>query len=187
MRAAIQEDPFATDEELAQRFKVSVQTVRLDRLELGIPELRQRMQDVARQVYSKVRSVSTGEVIGELVDVELGRTGLSILDTHEGMGFQRTRIIRGHYIFAQANSLAVAIVDAPVALTGSAEVRFVRPVFVGERIVAKASVSKTEGRRFSVDVSSRVNDEEVFRGKFAVFALDEDELVMRKDGDKNRG
>ena len=35
-------DPLQTDEALAQRFGVSVQTIRLDRLELGLPEMRER-------------------------------------------------------------------------------------------------------------------------------------------------
>lgn len=33
----VKEKPFLTDEELAQKLGVSVQTIRLDRLELGIP------------------------------------------------------------------------------------------------------------------------------------------------------
>ena len=41
------ENPFATDEELAQKFGCSIQTIRLDRLELGIPEVRERMKRVA--------------------------------------------------------------------------------------------------------------------------------------------
>lgn len=36
----VKEKPFLTDEELAKTLEVSVQTIRLDRLELGIPELR---------------------------------------------------------------------------------------------------------------------------------------------------
>ncbi|MDD3706223.1 MAG: DeoR family transcriptional regulator, partial [Clostridiaceae bacterium] len=35
----IKADPFLTDEELAENFNVSIQTIRLDRLELGVPEL----------------------------------------------------------------------------------------------------------------------------------------------------
>ena len=37
--------PFLTDEELATHFNVSVPTIRLDRLELGIPELRERIRN----------------------------------------------------------------------------------------------------------------------------------------------
>lgn len=163
-------DPFLTDEELARMFGVSVQTVRLDRLELGLPELRERMKKVASQVYAKVRSVGSGEVIGDLIEVNLGESGLSILDTVEGMGFARTKIVRGHHIFAQANSLAVAIIDAPVALTGSVEMRFLRPVTVGERLVAKAEVVAADGRRYVVEVQTKAGGDEVFWGRFVIFA-----------------
>ena len=44
-------DPFLTDEELSDIFHVSVQTIRLDRLELGIPELRERIKNVAEGNY----------------------------------------------------------------------------------------------------------------------------------------
>ena len=43
----IKNNPFITDEDLASEFTVSVQTIRLDRLELSIPELRERIKHVA--------------------------------------------------------------------------------------------------------------------------------------------
>ena len=48
LQETIREDPFITDEELAEKFSVSIQTIRLDRLELGIPELRERIKNVAQ-------------------------------------------------------------------------------------------------------------------------------------------
>lgn len=41
--------PFITDEELAGKFGVSIQTIRLDRLELSIPELRERIKTLQRK------------------------------------------------------------------------------------------------------------------------------------------
>ena len=41
----IENDPFLNDEELADKFDVSIQTIRLDRMELKIPELRERIND----------------------------------------------------------------------------------------------------------------------------------------------
>lgn len=43
----IEQNPFITDEALATRFRVSIQTIRLDRMELKIPELRERIKHVA--------------------------------------------------------------------------------------------------------------------------------------------
>lgn len=42
LRQLIADNPFITDQGLADRLGVSVQTVRLDRLELGIPDMRTR-------------------------------------------------------------------------------------------------------------------------------------------------
>ena len=67
----IKTDPFLTDEELAESFNVSIQTIRLDRLELGVPELRERIKSVAEDNYTKVRSLHGKEIFGELVDLNL--------------------------------------------------------------------------------------------------------------------
>ena len=40
LEAALIKNPFLTDAHLAEQFEVSIQTIRLDRLALGIPELR---------------------------------------------------------------------------------------------------------------------------------------------------
>lgn len=167
----ISQDPFLTDEELANLFYVSIPTVRLDRKELGIPEVRQRVKKVAEDSYSQVKSITYEEIIGELVDVELNVEGLSILEVTPEMIFHRTKIVRGHYIFAQANSLAVAIVDAEVALTGAARIRYKRPVYLGEKLVAKARVTSQVENRYSIVVSTKVGQEEVFLGKFVVVAV----------------
>lgn len=184
VRQVIEEDPFITDKELASLFGVSIQTVRLDRLELGIPESRERTRRLAEEATNKVRSVETGEVIGELIDVKLGEEGISILETAKDMAFQRTSIVRGHHIFAQANSLAVALVDAEVALTGTARVKYLRPVKAGERLVAKAEVLTRRGRRHVVKVTTKAGHEEVFIGEFTVFAVEEHESSSQ---DSRRG
>ena len=58
----VKEDPFMTDEDIADYFGVSVPTVRLDRLELGIPELRERIKEVASSNHQKVRALHVDEI-----------------------------------------------------------------------------------------------------------------------------
>jgi acyl-coenzyme A thioesterase PaaI-like protein len=77
-------------------------------------------------------------------------------------------------LFAQANSLAVAIVNAPVALTHTAGVRFLRPVRLGEKCVAYAKVIKKQPSRMQVDVRTKVNGEIVFQGIFDVVRFAEE-------------
>ncbi|MBX6378420.1 MAG: transcription factor FapR [Clostridia bacterium] len=167
LREKLRENPFLTDEELAAMFRVSVQTVRLDRLALGIPDLRARTQAVARQAYARVRSIGRGEIVGEVVDLDLGHGGISLLETTEAMAYTRTRIVRGHHLYAQAESLALAVLDAPAARVGVVNAKFRRPVVVGERLVAKATVLRNpEPGHHVVLVTIRSGQEPVFRGKF---------------------
>lgn len=173
LREKIRENPFLSDEELARTFAVSIQTIRLDRLAMGIPELRERTKSVAERTYGIVKSMGSKEIVGELIDISLGERGISILETTEEMVFERTQVVRGHFIFAQADSLAIALVDADVVLTGLANVKFKRPVHLGEKLVAKGEVIRRKGNQFIVLVETRVGSDKVFRGKFVVFAVSE--------------
>lgn len=172
LREKIRENPFLSDEDLADIFEVSIQTIRLDRLALAIPELRERTKHVAERTYGIVKSMGSKEIVGELIDITLGERGISILETTDEMVFERSQIVRGQFIFAQAESLAIALVDADVVLTGLANVKFKRPVTVGEKLVAKGEVIRRRGTHYVVLVESRAGLEKVFRGKFSVFAVD---------------
>ncbi|WP_090630127.1 transcription factor FapR [Neobacillus massiliamazoniensis] len=172
LSTTIKENPFITDEELAEKFQVSVQTIRLDRLELSIPELRERIKNVAEKRYEdEVRSLPLEEVIGEIIDIELDQSAISIFDVKEEHVFKRNKIARGHHVFAQANSLAVAVINDELALTAKANIQFKRSVKQNERVIAKARVLKIDkehGRTF-VEVNSSVNNELVFTGEFEMY------------------
>lgn len=168
----IKENPFVTDEELADKFSVSVQTIRLDRLELSIPELRERIKHVAeKSLEDEVRSLPIEEIIGEIIDIELDKTAISIFDVKSEHVFKRNGIARGHHLFAQANSLAVAVINDELALTAKANIQFTRPVRLNERIIAKAKVLTIDidSGRTLVEVNSFVNNEQVFKGEFDMF------------------
>ncbi|MFW6035952.1 MAG: transcription factor FapR [Halothermotrichaceae bacterium] len=168
LKENLNKNPLLTDKELADRFNVSIQTIRLDRLELGIPELRERTRSAA-SAYARLKSVNEGEVIGELLKLKLDKSAESILETTEDMALQRSKIIRGHYLFAQANSLAVATVDAKSVLTGTADLKFHQKVHIGDKIVAKAEVKTRDGRKYIIKVNSYHGDKLVFSGDFIMF------------------
>ncbi len=168
---SLADNPFATDEDLAELFHVSIQTIRLDRLELGIPELRERIKSVAEKSLDPVKSLGIDEVIGEIIDLQLDSQAISVLEIKEEHVFSKTQIARGHYIFAQANSLAVAVINADVALTATARIRFVRPVRIGEKLVAKALVRSRNGDECKVRVETKVQGELVFTATFRVVEM----------------
>jgi len=170
----IEQNPFITDEALATRFRVSIQTIRLDRMELKIPELRERIKHVATERLDDVRTLTENEVIGDMIDLKLDTSAISILEILPEHAFSRNAIARGHILFAQANSLA--LIDDELALTTRANVQFTRSVHVGERVVAKAFVSShRQDGRSDITVESYVGEECVFIGEFTVYRSSKEE------------
>jgi acyl-coenzyme A thioesterase PaaI-like protein len=176
LKEKINEIPFITDEQLAKEFEVSIQTIRLDRMELGIPEMRERIKSVAQDQWDEtLRALPIDEVIGEIIDLELDNRAISILDITEELVFSRNKIARGHHLFAQANSLAVAVINDELALTAKADITFARQVLEGERVIAKATVKgKNEKGLTVVKVRSYVDQEIVFTGRFQMFQSNEE-------------
>ena len=75
-------------------------------MELSIPELRERIKYVAEKSFEdEVKSLPIEEIIGEIIDIELDQSAISIFDVKREHVFVRNGIARGHHLFAQANSL----------------------------------------------------------------------------------
>lgn len=167
----LDENPFLTDRELTRLLKVSIQTIRLDRLELAIPELRERLKLMAERSYDSVRSLPLHEVIGDILDLQLDKSGISLFEIREEHVFSRSGIARGHHVFAQANSLAVAVINDEIALTASADIRFIRPARLGEKCIAKAFIRSSGGQKgkAKVEVFTYVGEEMVFQGNFIIY------------------
>jgi acyl-coenzyme A thioesterase PaaI-like protein len=124
-----------------------------------------------KRFEDEVRSLPLEEVIGEIIDIELDRSAISILDVKQEHVFKRNNIARGHHVFAQANSLAVAVINDELALTAKANIQFKHSVKLHERVIAKARVIKIDEvvDRTFVEVTSFVNNELVFTGEFEMY------------------
>jgi acyl-coenzyme A thioesterase PaaI-like protein len=174
IQAEIEKNPFVKDEELANLLNVSIHTIRADRRKIGIPDVRKRTRDLAVSIYGRSKALGDAEIIGDLLEVELDHDGLSLLEITEEMVSVKTGIARGHILFAQANSLANAIVDADIALTGEARIKFVAPVRNGDRILAKARILKADGRKKEVEVIMKTKKALIFQGIFLIYCLTAD-------------
>jgi len=171
LRSTIEASPFITDEELAKKYSVSIQTIRLDRMALSIPELRKRIKTVAKTQWNEtVKSLTLDDVIGEIIDLELDQRAISMLIIKPEHVFSRNKITRGHHLFAQANSLAVAVINDELALTAKSEITFKRQVKQTERVIAKAKVVGKDDKGLTiVHVNSFVEQEIVFTGTFYMY------------------
>ncbi len=174
IKEKILNNPFLSDEQLSKIFKVSIQTIRLDRLEMGIPEMRKRVILLAQNATSKVKALNKNEIIGDLIDIELGKSGISTMRTTREMAFDKNRLIRSQYIFSLADSLAMSIIDSDIVLTGTARLRYKNPVYAGQLLVAKARIATKKSNKYLVSVHIKSDNQEVFTAKLIMVSLDKD-------------
>lgn len=160
----VSKNPFIKDSELAELLKVSVATIRIDRGELGIGEYRERVKNIAKNHPAKPPL--------DIVDMKLYHDGISVIATDDATTYDGTDIIKGQVMFGIAEDLAFDIVDAKKALIRVANVKYVREVHRGERLVAKFEVIRNRDREYIIWVKIRSNQAEVFRCKFSL-ALNE--------------
>ena len=168
IKKAINENPFITDSELCELFNVSIQTIRLDRTQLNIPELRKRIKSVAKQNYEYIKGL-------EAIQVKPNYSAQSIIEITEEYVFQKTRIARGHILFAQANSLCVALIHNSTVLTQESNLKFIEKVKLHDNVRAEATVINRTNRHYDIKVESFVKDTRVFTGIFKMFYISEDE------------
>jgi len=144
LRTYVADNPFATDEWLAKEFQVSIATIRLDRMSLGIPEVRERIRQVAAIHQDAVRSLEQREVVGEIVELHLSKFARSILQLQQSHSFSKTGIVRGHHLFAQVNSLAIAVMDADVVVTAKTDLKFHNIAYAGDVVQARVDVTSQQ-------------------------------------------
>lgn len=174
IRRELDRNPYALDAELAELVNASIHTIRADRKSLGIPDVRKRYREITETLASiKPRPVTESDVVGELLEVELDSDGISLLEATEELAFAKSGIIRGHTLFAQANSLAAAIVDSEYALTARATVQLSAAAWVGEKILGKARVVKKNHWKKEIEVTLKTSRTVVFKGHFLVYSLNE--------------
>lgn len=166
----LQLDPFLTDDELAKRLGVSIQTIRLDRMELDIAELRERMKEMASRMLSNEQFIQGYRVIGDILEAEPGKHTYSLLNVTSEMCVPETGVVRPYFLVAQAHSAALQLFpQSEDAFTSSANVKFLRPVKVGEKLLASAELADSKDGRYRIKVITRVGQEKVFRATFHIY------------------
>lgn len=126
---------------------------------------------MAERAFSRLRSLKQEEFIGELLGLEPNVWALSVLNTTKEMAFRHTAQVWDQYIYAQASTLAIAVVEADMVVVKSFRGRYNAPATVGERLVARAKVGVNNGSRYIVSVHTTAGDKEIYVGRFIVEAL----------------
>lgn len=106
---------------------------------------------------------------GEPVELAPGRARVELATLPE-MAADESGLVHGGFVFSLADYAAMLAVGHPHVVLASADVRFLAPVAVGERLTAEARLAEEAGRRRIVEVTvSREGDPAtaaVFTGRF---------------------
>lgn len=105
---------------------------------------------------------------GTALNLEDGFSRVELV-TRACMAADASGLVHGGFVFSLADYAAMIAVNHPNTVLGSAEVRFTKPVRVGERLIAEATVEQRAEKKILVRVSVLREDEAVFSGLFTCF------------------
>ena len=108
---------------------------------------------------------------GQPLDVGNGRSRVQLKTTPD-MAADDTGLVHGGFIFSLADYAAMIAVNHPNVVLGAADVKFLKPVKVGDTVLAEANVQEVQGKKHWVAVSVTQQQETVFQGMFTCFVLD---------------
>ena len=120
------------------------------------------------ETHQAINRALCGEIL------ELRSNGSLIeLQLIDDMQADSTGLVHGGFVFGAADYAAMLAVNDPNVVLGSAEVRFMKPCRVGEKLRFEACVDTSEGRKRKVSVVGRnAADAEVFSGTFVCFVME---------------
>ncbi len=119
------------------------------------------------------------DLAGRVVELAAGMAHLELWCS-EAMRADSQGLVHGGFVFSLADHAAMLAINHPNVVLGSAQVKFLRPVQVGERLIARAALARQEGAKQVVEVfvqrvrsgESRPPDSDsstVFTGEFICF------------------
>ena len=111
------------------------------------------------------------KLCGRPLSVENGSSAVELVTTAE-MTADEKGLVHGGFIFGAADYAAMIAVNHPHVVLGASDVKFLKPVRVGETVLVHAQVQEVKGKKYWVSVSVSQDEVEVFQGMFTCFVLD---------------
>lgn len=109
---------------------------------------------------------------GEVISLSEGKSTVKLDITLEMVADDRN-LVHGGFIFGAADFAAMAAVNDPNVVLGSAEVKFLKPTRSGQFVVLHATVAGADGKRRRVEVEGvDETGAKVFSGVFTCFVLE---------------
>ncbi len=120
----------------------------------------------------KTHRLTSKEIVGEPVKIEKGYAEVK-LKTKEEMAVDEYGLVHGGFTFGLADYAAMLAVNEPTVVLAKAEVKFLKPVRVGEELLARGELREESEKKkiVWVDVFNQ-KKEKVFEGKFYCYVLE---------------
>lgn len=163
---AIHENPCLTDEELARKFSVSVATVRLDRQTLGIPQMRERIEQAMT-----APPPGSGEDF-QVLDLEPERKGVALFTTKEFMT-DGSGMVSADRLYKAASEFAELLAGELLSPVQVGNIKYKQPVGPDKLLVLKGKIALMKNNKKYIYISFFEERTEIFRAKFIMKAAEE--------------
>lgn len=108
---------------------------------------------------------------GKPVYVDDGASRVELVTTPQ-MAADEKGLVHGGFIFGAADYAAMIAVNHPHVVLGASQVKFLKPVRVGDTVVVNARVEAVSGSKHQVSAHASRDGQDVFEGVFTCFVLD---------------
>jgi len=129
----------------------------------------------------RTHRLTSERLVGRPLRIEPGKAEVELVTTEE-MAVDEYGLVHGGFTFGLADYAAMLAVNEPTVVLGKAEVRFLKPVKVGEKLIARAEVIGESGgdvgdgtfsrRKKIVRADVFKGEEKVFEGIFHCYVLE---------------
>jgi uncharacterized protein (TIGR00369 family) len=137
------------------------------------------MENPDRHAQNTHLSISE-DLVGKVERIESGKFAQVSLTVDSRMRVDEKGLVHGGFTFGLADYSAMVAVNDPFVVLLSSQVRFLKPVIVGETLTARAQVDETEGkkRRVRCEVFNK-GQEKVLEGEFVCLVLSQHVLEKK--------
>ncbi|WP_371802990.1 hotdog domain-containing protein [Candidatus Lokiarchaeum ossiferum] len=120
------------------------------------------------QIIPKTHHKIDPKLCGEILEMDTEWCQIALTLTPE-MAVDEYNLVHGGFIFGFADYAAMIAINHPNVVLGSANVKFMKPVSVGDYLIAEAIKVQKERKKRIVEVMVYRSEEEIFHGEFICF------------------
>jgi len=137
-------------------------------------------RNIGKDRQRRIKEVRMEIITHQTIDQSLCGRPLEVENGHSrvemaalpSMSADASGLVHGGFIFGLADYAAMIAVNHPNVVLGAADVKFLKPVKVGDTVLAEANVQDVQGKKHGVAVAVTQQQETVFQGMFTCFVLD---------------